>query len=42
MASAHEISDKGTINRRAVIYRRSRDVEHRYADEPSSKVIVLM
>ncbi|WP_326523678.1 AMP-binding protein [Sphingomonas sp.] len=40
-ANAHEMSDKGTINRRAVIARRSGDVERLYADAPDADVIVL-
>jgi len=40
-ANAHEMSDKGTINRRAVIDRRQADVERLYADAPDAQVIVL-
>jgi feruloyl-CoA synthase len=40
-ANAHEISDKGTINRRAVIDRRAADVERLYAEAPDAGVIVL-
>jgi feruloyl-CoA synthase len=40
-ANAHEISDKGTINRRAVIDRRAGEVERLYADTPDAGVIVL-
>ncbi|HWK36822.1 AMP-binding protein [Sphingomonas sp.] len=39
--NAHEMSDKGTINRRAVIDRRGHEVERLYADAPDSDVIVL-
>jgi len=40
-ANAHEISDKGAINRRAVIDRRVAEVERLYADQPDAGVIVL-
>ncbi len=40
-ANAHEISDKGTINRRAVIDRRAGEVERLYADTPDEGVIAL-
>ena len=40
-ANAHEISDKGTINRRAVIDRRSAEVARLYAETPDEGVIVL-
>lgn len=40
-ANAHEMSDKGTINRRAVIARRSAEVERLFADTPDEGVIVL-
>ena len=40
-ANAHEISDKGTINRRAVIDRRSDEVERLFADVPDEGVIAL-
>jgi len=40
-ANAHEISDKGTINRRAVIDRRAGEVERLFADTPDAGVIVL-
>lgn len=39
--NAHEISDKGTINRRAVIDRRAGDMERLYADTPDEGVMVL-
>lgn len=40
-ANAHEISDKGTINRRAVIDRRAGEVERLFAETPDPDVIVL-
>lgn len=40
-ANAHEMSDKGTINRRAVIERRRADVERLYADAPDPEIIDL-
>lgn len=40
-ANAHEISDKGTINRRAVIDRRASEVERLYADAPDEGVMQL-
>lgn len=40
-ANAHEISDKGTINRRAVIDRRRAEVERLYAQRPDPGVIDL-
>lgn len=40
-ANAHEMSDKGTINRRAVIDRRSTDVERLYAAHPDPEIIEL-
>jgi feruloyl-CoA synthase len=40
-ANAHVISDKCTINRRAVIERRSAEVERLYADAPDPDVILL-
>ncbi|WP_269716315.1 AMP-binding protein [Caulobacter sp. NIBR2454] len=39
--NAHEMSDKGTVNRRAVIDRRKSEVERLYADAPDADVIVL-
>lgn len=39
--NAHEMSDKGTVNRRAVIDRRKAEVERLYADTPDADVIVL-
>jgi feruloyl-CoA synthase len=39
--NAHEMSDKGTINRRAVIDRRADQVERLFADQPDADVIVL-
>jgi feruloyl-CoA synthase len=38
---AHELSDKGTVNRSAVITRRSADVERLYADAPGPDVLVI-
>lgn len=38
-ANAHEISDKGTINRRAVIDRRAAEVDRLYADAPDDGVM---
>ena len=40
-ANAHEISDKGTINRRAVIDRRASEVERLFAEAPDAGVMVL-
>lgn len=40
-ANAHEISDKGTINRRAVIDRRASEVDRLYADAPDEGVMQL-
>lgn len=40
-ANAHEISDKGTINRRAVIDRRVSEVERLFAEAPDEEVICL-
>jgi feruloyl-CoA synthase len=40
-ANAHEISDKGTINRRAVIDRRAAEVERLFAETPDADVMVL-
>lgn len=40
-ANAHEISDKGTINRRAVIDRRVSEVERLFAETPDEGVICL-
>ncbi len=40
-ANAHEISDKGTINRRAVIDRRASEVDRLYADAPDAGVMQL-
>jgi feruloyl-CoA synthase len=38
---AHELSDKGTVNRSAVLARRAADVERLYADSPGADVIVI-
>lgn len=40
-ANAHEISDKGTINRRAVIDRRAGEVERLFAETPDEGVFSL-
>jgi len=40
--NAHEISDKGTINRRAVIDRRAAEVDRLFADDPDAGVIVAL
>lgn len=40
-ANAHEISDKGTINRRAVIDRRGVEVERLFAETPDQGVMAL-
>lgn len=40
-ANAHEISDKGTINRRAVIDRRAAEVDRLFSDTPDAGVIAL-
>lgn len=40
-ANAHEISDKGTINRRAVIDRRAAEVERLFADLPDADVMAV-
>ena len=37
---AHEVSDKGTINQRVALARRSADVERLYAPQPAADVIV--
>ncbi|QNQ10877.1 AMP-binding protein [Sphingomonas alpina] len=39
--NAHEMSDKGTINRRAVIDRRKADVDRLYAALPDPDIIIL-
>ncbi|MEG3124051.1 AMP-binding protein [Sphingomonas sp. GB1N7] len=39
--NAHEMSDKGTINRRAVIDRRQGDIDRLYADIPDPDIILL-
>jgi feruloyl-CoA synthase len=38
---AHELSDKGTVNRSAVLQRRAADVERLYATTPGPDVIVI-
>ena len=40
-AGAHELSDKGTVNRSAVLMRRAADVERLYAEPPAADVIKL-
>lgn len=40
-AGAHEVSDKGTINRRVVLERRSADFARLYADPADDDVIAL-
>lgn len=40
-AGAHELSDKGTVNRSAVLKRRAADVARLYADPPPRDVIVV-
>jgi feruloyl-CoA synthase len=40
-ANAHEISDKGSINRRAVIDRRVADMERLFAETPDTDIMVL-
>jgi feruloyl-CoA synthase len=39
LPAAHELSDKGTVNRNAVLARRVADVERVYAEPPGSDVI---
>ena len=39
--NAHEVPDKGSINRRGVIDNRSQDVARLYADQPDAGVIVV-
>ena len=41
MQAAHELSDKGTVNRSAVLARRAADVERLYAESPAADVIVI-
>ncbi len=40
-AGAHELSDKGTVNRRAVIERRGSEVERLFANPPAPDVVAL-
>ncbi|MDM7955102.1 AMP-binding protein [Blastomonas sp.] len=40
-ANAHEVSDKGTINRRVVIDRRADEIARLYAETPDSEIIDL-
>ena len=39
--NAHEMSDKGTINRRAVIDRRKAEVARLYADTPDDGILII-
>lgn len=39
--NAHELSDKGTVNRRAVIDRRRADVERLFAETPDPDIIII-
>lgn len=39
--NAHELSDKGTVNRRAVIDRRRTDVERLYAGQPDAGILII-
>lgn len=39
--NAHEMSDKGTINRRAVIDRRKAEVERLYAETPDADILII-
>ncbi len=41
LPAAHELSDKGTVNRNAVLARRTADVERVYAENPGSDVIAF-
>jgi feruloyl-CoA synthase len=38
---AHELSDKGTVNRSAVLMRRAAEVERLYAEPPAADVIAI-
>ena len=38
---AHEVTDKGSFNQRAVLTNRAALVEELYAPEPSARVIVV-
>ena len=40
-AAAHELSDKGTVNRSAVLTRRAADVERLYAEPPAADVVEM-
>jgi Acyl-CoA synthetases (AMP-forming)/AMP-acid ligases II len=40
-AGAHELSDKGTVNRSAVLLRRAADVERLYAEPPAADVMKI-
>ncbi|WP_411817468.1 AMP-binding protein [Hyphococcus sp. DH-69] len=39
--NAHEMSDKGTVNRRAVIDRRTADVDRLFAEKPDEEIIIV-
>lgn len=39
--NAHEMSDKGTVNRRAVIDRRADDVDRLFVDTPDAEIIIV-
>lgn len=39
--NAHELSDKGTVNRRAVIDRRRAEVERLYASQPDAGILII-
>lgn len=39
--NAHEMSDKGTVNRRAVIDRRRAEVERLYAETPEADILII-
>lgn len=39
--NAHEMSDKGTINRRAVLDRRKAEVERLYAETPDADILII-
>jgi feruloyl-CoA synthase len=40
-AGAHELSDKGTVNRSAVLLRRAADVERLYAQSANADVLEI-
>lgn len=39
--NAHEMSDKGTVNRRAVIDRRRAEVERLYSETPDADILII-